>query len=373
MYTAMIVDDEYPARNMLDLLVDWEENDFRLIAKAENGKQALELYRKYRPDLLITDIQMPVMDGIQLIEAIRREKRDACMVILSCHESFAYAQQAIRLGVKDYLIKDMLTGEQLQKCLERAKEQIRESEEKQHGTGIKKFVLRSEPDETLKQAYPDYLSRVENRMDLLQSSLMAHDYEEAKKLVRRLYQVPFDGMVRYHLLNRINQFTHNLIYSQCRKNGISAEQVLGPYEKADEELLLTRERPEECCEILCGWIEEMKRLSAAGEDYSIRIQNVIKYLQENYFYDISLQSVAEQFGVHKVYLARTFKAETGQTLNEFLNKIRVEKAKLLLSITENKTSEIAYTVGFNNPQSFYNVFRKYAGSSPNEYRNQIRK
>ena len=57
MYTAMVVDDEYPARNMLDLLVDWEECEFKIVAKAENGRQALDFYRKERPDLVITDIQ----------------------------------------------------------------------------------------------------------------------------------------------------------------------------------------------------------------------------------------------------------------------------------------------------------------------------
>ena len=57
MYKVMIVDDEYPARNMLDLLINWEENGFEMAAKAENGKQALEIYEKLRPELLITDIQ----------------------------------------------------------------------------------------------------------------------------------------------------------------------------------------------------------------------------------------------------------------------------------------------------------------------------
>ncbi|MCI8994702.1 MAG: response regulator [Lachnospiraceae bacterium] len=124
MYKVMIVDDEYPARNMLDLLINWEENGFEMAAKAENGKQALEIYEKLRPELLITDIQMPVMDGISLIREIRKENPKQCVLVLSCHESFDYAQQAIRLGVRDYLIKDMLTTEQLQKCLLRTKEYL---------------------------------------------------------------------------------------------------------------------------------------------------------------------------------------------------------------------------------------------------------
>ena len=371
MYTAMIVDDEYPARNMLDLLIDWEECGFRIIAKAENGKQALEIYQKERPNLVITDIQMPVMDGIQLIEEIRKANEEQCVVVLSCHESFYYAQQAIRLGVKDYLIKDMLTADQLKECLERTEKLL-----KSRGNITQddtKMVFSREPDENIRQAYPIWLAKAENRMDLLQNSLSSNEYEEARNCIRKLYQAPFDGLVRYHFLDWVNRFVYQLIRNQCQRQELSSKDVFGRYDYREDEILMDVESEEKCCQILCGFIDVLEKENQGQDGYSVRIQNVIKYLQENYYYDISLQTVAEHFGVHKVYLARSFKSETGETLNEFLNKIRVEKAKLLLSITDNKANEIAYTVGFNNTQSFYNVFKKYTGFSPNEYRKEYSK
>ena len=370
MYKVMIVDDEYPARNMLDLLINWEENGFQMAAKAENGKQALELYEKLHPDLLITDIQMPVMDGIQLIREIRKENERQCVLVLSCHESFDYAQQAIRLGVRDYLIKDMLTTEQLRKCLLRTKEFL----DLQNSTGIlptENFRLRREPDQAIQQIYPVYFSKAERRMDKLSSCLFKGDYATAAELVRLLFQTPFEGLVRYHFLSWITQSIHHQLLELCEKKNISPEEILGEYALTSEELLLSND-PEEASQVLCDWLDRLALLPVPQEEYSFRIKNVLSYLQENYFQDISLQSVAEQFGVHKVYLARTFKAETGETLNEYLNKIRVEKAKLLLSITNDTAQDISYTVGFNSSQSFYNVFKKYTGSSPTEYRGKIR-
>lgn len=368
MYTAMIVDDEYPARNMLELLIDWQENDFQIIAKAENGKQALALYEKEKPDLIITDIQMPVMDGIELIEEIRKRNPDQYIVVLSCHESFRYAQQAIRLGVKDYLIKDMLTESQLENCLSHTAQHLEKTSESLPEK--QKLVFSREPDETIRQAYPTWLAKSENRMNLLQNSLLANDYDGAQKYIQKLYQVPFEGLVRFHFLDWVNKFVYQLLRDQCEKQNIPADQIFGKYEHQEKELLIEAETEDSCCQLLCLFVQRFKTLNVSPESFSVRIQNVIKYIQENYYYDISLQSVADHFGVHKVYLSRSFKAETGDTLNEFLNKTRIEKAKLLLSITENQTREISYTVGFNNTQSFYNVFKKYEGCSPNEYRRE---
>ncbi|MDL2214332.1 response regulator [Clostridia bacterium OttesenSCG-928-O13] len=112
-YKALIVDDEYAARQTLCRLVDWARFGFDAPVLAENGQVALELYHRSRYDLVFTDIEMPVMNGIQLIEGIRAQNPGQRIVIISCHEKFEYAQRALKLGVEDYLIKDLLTANEL--------------------------------------------------------------------------------------------------------------------------------------------------------------------------------------------------------------------------------------------------------------------
>lgn len=106
MYSVLIVDDEAPARELLKLKIDWRGLDCEVIATAKNGREALEQYDRYLPDLVITDIQMPIMNGLELIEAIKASNPNQIIIILSCHESFSFARKAIQLGVHDYLLKD---------------------------------------------------------------------------------------------------------------------------------------------------------------------------------------------------------------------------------------------------------------------------
>lgn len=127
MKTVMLVDDERPARELLKLSIDWEKAGFRILWEARNGRQALEQYQQQKPDLIITDVQMPVMDGLELLKEIKRICPSQNIVILSCHENFSYARQALKYGVMDYLIKDALTEETLYSLLEAVKEEDSES------------------------------------------------------------------------------------------------------------------------------------------------------------------------------------------------------------------------------------------------------
>jgi len=110
---ALVVDDEYAARETLCRLVKWGVFGFHPPITANNGMQALQLWKERRFDLVLTDIEMPVMNGIELIEAIRHDNPSQSIVIVSCHEKFEYARRALKLGVEDYFIKDLLTEKEL--------------------------------------------------------------------------------------------------------------------------------------------------------------------------------------------------------------------------------------------------------------------
>ena len=105
MLGVIIVDDELLMRIGLKSIIQWEDEGFTILGEAANGREALELAGTHRPDLIITDIKMPVMDGLELIREARRLDIGGQFVILSCLEEFQYAQEALRLGAADYLIK----------------------------------------------------------------------------------------------------------------------------------------------------------------------------------------------------------------------------------------------------------------------------
>ena len=244
MYSVMLVDDERPSRELLKLLIDWKDANFFICCEAPDGLDAFKKYLIYKPDLVITDIQMPAMDGLALIEKIRDENPEQLFVVLSCHELFSYARSAIKLGVHDYLIKDSLTSEELFGILERVKKKL--------------------PKERLSLGISTHFTGISN--------------------------------------------------------------------------------------------------------YSPRVRKIAEYILQNYDKDISLNSMAELFNIHKTHLARIFKEETGVNIHEVILDFRIEKAKRLLADPEVKVTDIIEKVGFNNPQNFYTAFRKNTGLSPSEFR-----
>ena len=106
MLKVLLVDDEPFIVQGLSQLIDWEKENYEIAATAQNGREALAYLRSNKVDLIIADIKMPEMTGLELLETIRREKvSDAYFVILSGYGEFSYAQQAIRYSCMDYVLK----------------------------------------------------------------------------------------------------------------------------------------------------------------------------------------------------------------------------------------------------------------------------
>ncbi len=117
MYKVMLVDDDYPAIEFLTEAIDWNASGFELVSTHENGMLAFEYAKENPPDLLITDIGMPKMDGIELTKQMKKLKENIQVAIISCHNEFAYAQQALKLNVQDYILKESLDPDDLKRIL----------------------------------------------------------------------------------------------------------------------------------------------------------------------------------------------------------------------------------------------------------------
>ncbi|MGG1613319.1 response regulator [Paenibacillus phoenicis] len=125
MYKLILADDEEDVREGLLGLIDWEGLGYVVQETAENGKEAVELVEKHAPDVVVTDIQMPFMNGLQLSEWIRERYPATKIIILTGYEEFEYAQKAIRLGIDEYVLKPFSAGE-LAEILRKVKLQLDE-------------------------------------------------------------------------------------------------------------------------------------------------------------------------------------------------------------------------------------------------------
>lgn len=111
MYKVVIVEDELTVRRGIILTIDWSQLGCVIAGEADNGEEGLALIQRIAPELVITDVKMPYMDGVEMIERLREGGYQGHFLILTAYGDFKYAQKALRLGVSDYLLKPMQEGE----------------------------------------------------------------------------------------------------------------------------------------------------------------------------------------------------------------------------------------------------------------------
>jgi two-component system response regulator YesN len=140
MYRVIIADDEPKVSQLIKNLIEWEKLNLELAATAQDGITALELIKKHQPDIVITDIRMPGYDGIELIKYAKGINPDIDFIIISGYQHFDYAHNAIKYGVKDYLLKPLNKNEinaTLSKMIEKYSERSRQ--EMHHLEDIKRL------------------------------------------------------------------------------------------------------------------------------------------------------------------------------------------------------------------------------------------
>lgn len=118
---VVIIDDEPWTRGVIIKLAQWDRLGLKVVGEAADGETGLELIRKVLPDIVITDVRMPRIGGIELVQKLRSEGFQIPILIISGYDDFAYVRSALKLGVTDYLLKPIKAQElnqQLQRCIE---------------------------------------------------------------------------------------------------------------------------------------------------------------------------------------------------------------------------------------------------------------
>lgn len=128
MLKVLIADDEEKICQLIIKLINWEEMGLKIAATASNGIEALEQAKICKPEILITDIRMPGIDGMELIRKVKEKLPDTEIIIISGYRHFEYAQTAIRYGVRNYLLKP-IKKEELRDTLQKIADIYREKNE----------------------------------------------------------------------------------------------------------------------------------------------------------------------------------------------------------------------------------------------------
>jgi two-component system response regulator YesN len=349
MYSVVIVDDEYMIKLTLKKLIDSSNLPFQVVGEAEDGQNALAAIEQWNPSLVITDIRMPVMGGLELIAAAREHNMRTEFIIISGHDDFSYAKSAMRYGVMDYLLKP-LKPVQLEETLQRVLERFQMQEQaklnrsqwllysKNKAEPLVKHLLLLNEAEVVKALgciHADLTGKIEDE------ALLKQVYLDLLTFIEGEMEQQFDPAKRDLDLLDWNTLSNvpDLIYEAVKAR------VLGLM----KEIRLTR-----------NWVSHQN------------MKQAVAYIQGNFAKEsLSLQEVADVTGLSPSYFSRSFKEEYGISFIHFLTKLRMEQAKAMLADPNCKTYEIAYAVGYSDYPHFTKAFKKYWGLSPSEVKRRM--
>ncbi len=365
MYKVFFVDDEAAMRAGLRNNMNWETSGFALAGEAPDGEMALSLMQDIIPDILITDVKMPFMDGIELARRTRKTMPWVKIIILSGHDEFEYARQAITIGVEEYLVKPV-TSAKLFETLNRVAAEIEEEKEKQRigrdsilnikGISVSGLIPVTEANETPVIDKLRYISK-QDIPGWLDEYLGQFDEAIIQTLV-------FINYMLVDILNKVSKLIEEM--------GGDPRRILSGY--SDTGVLSDAfTNLEYARKILSSILEEMIELrdTVASSKYSDVIRKAREYIHENYRKcDISLHSVAKEVNVSPNYFSMIFSQETGETFINYVTRVRLEQAKILMKTTKMRTSDIAYEVGYNDTHYFSYVFKKNVNMTPKEFKKE---
>lgn len=397
----MIVEDEWLVREGLKSTIPWNELGCEIVAEANGGAAALEIMESARPDIILSDIRMPGMDGLEMARQAVELLPGVEIVFLTGFDDFTYAQQALKIGSADYVLKPTNPEELMQvirrvgdkvrsrRMSEQAERLFRQTRFRDSGALLSSRLLYDllldsageKERELFLELRPDRAaSLVEYRVGLMELERQDLSQDEARRWLLSLEEKLYRTTI---IFTRIQDRIAVLLGEESR-----AEQWA--------ELLSELQASADGKSLAVGWSEPRGELSELSEAYEeaesalaahrgtskaarlgdmpnvdklkAELRETIAYIEEHYREDISLHEIASSVHMSESGFSRLFKKQTGVSYVEYVTQLRLEEAKRLLQQPDQKVYEVSLTVGYQDSKYFSQIFRKYTGETPTEFR-----
>ncbi len=405
MYRVFLVDDEIAIREGIRNAAFWNGNKYLLVGEAPDGEMALPMIQDEQPDIVITDIRMPFMDGMQMAEKLERLMPRIEIIILSGYDDFNYARRAMSLGVQEYLLKPVSSVD-LHEALERASSRIEKERQQrklidslrsrveEKNLFLKEKILSSILTEPVQEREEEHTI---NEMRALGINLVAGCY-----IVADITWLPEQDSLGpgQELLRELAERSGGTIQVCNGRHGTLAI-VMGDNELGAEEraYAFSRSAMSELEHLGCrnafasvgncvfhlGSIPDSASAArharhiaqangTAPSGFSIigaaePVAKVCAFLEEKYSDpNLMLRDAAEQVNMSDSRFSSVFAQKMGITFTEYLTDLRMKEAKKLLSTTKMRSSQVAVAVGYSDPHYFSYLFKKNAGMTPSEFR-----
>ncbi|WP_219837097.1 response regulator [Paenibacillus sp. R14(2021)] len=341
MWKIAIVDDDRSVLRGLKSMIPWDELGAELAGEGMDGRDGLEIVRTSRPDIIVTDIYMPDMDGIEMIHSLRREGYEGKIIIHSGYNDFEYARQALRLNVEDYLSKP-ISLQTLHTVLTRAIHDLQLTRLPSPSIGLVKWHRH------------------------LREAILTSQEKRAQQIIDDfLRQIDEQGVLAPSTLRRFGIECWTMVTYALNEAGLPLDEMFPPALIHEEINAIMKPDDFRCW--IADKISSICRSRSFGDKHKETVDFIIQYIQQHYFEEVTLTELAEKVFISRNYLCDIFKKTTGETFHGYLTRVRMENAKHLILVGKLHIYEIAQKVGYKNVSYFSTVFKKYfSGVSPTD-------
>ncbi|WP_169447419.1 response regulator [Paenibacillus fonticola] len=414
----LLVDDEPFILRTLHHMIEEAKDNWKVVGAVEDGEEAIEALNRESIDLIVSDIRMPAVDGMELIKYCDLYRPDVKVILLTGYKDFEYTQQAIRSGVADYILKPGSLNaifesiERVEKKVTEERNQIRLQQKREKG------ILEKRLDDLLYDIpHPHYDSMLFPAFQEIRvfSCGFAGDSPppgwketEAFHAIKNLGEEWFAGkgtaygllqerhivfvvflpnspdsdsgsaqgfrqwllslqrevmeLLKISLLIGIGAVCEDLsaLSSSYRESVLALESL----KKSENAGIVSHDELKHELEAIADSLEKSFVMKKNRRVIGIVIEKMTSGLSE----PLTLKMLAEEVYLHPTYLGRIFKETTGQSFSQYLTGLRIEKAKSLLSDPSLKVYEVCEQVGYSDPAHFTHIFKKIVGVTPHEYK-----
>ena len=397
MWKMAIIDDEAIIRRGIRNALDWQGIGIEIVGEAEDGETGIKLCEDKRPDILLVDICMPFINGLDMIKAVSDIIPDAVIFIISGHGEFEYAREAIKLDVFDFILKPV-DEEYLE---QRIRTVINKLNNKKKTTGLKK----------LKGGKKNfYLAR-----KALFAKIINGESEDNIDYKLKYYDLEFPNRFGIMVIKaiKIDSFSDSLVYNEflIHTQNIIVDYIISTsFSNLDASIVCevdnvivavfplaeSAEWEQLCDNIQAELSEKMSSsrivISSAVHQgiagiasvyrelldkvekecqYSQIVYIAKQYIDQNYSKkDLGLNEVADVVGSNPSYLSKLLKKELQSSFIDYLTKVRISNAMLLMNESLLRINEVADKVGYSTQHYFCAAFKKVIGVSPSLYRSR---
>lgn len=359
MISVLIADDEKLVRNTMKAVIPWQELGVDAVYEAEDGLKALELSKRVSPSIIISDIKMPHMNGMDFAYAIRKLLPDSKLVFFSAYTDKEYLKGAINLQVDGYIEKPLDPDEVTQLISDLVK-------------SVKQNQAAAHPNSVFFYGAP-YQALANQDVFTIQKSAFSE----------------FGLLLRQKEQQAVCAFLENLYVQMELCHGTDPDYIRNVFSRLAIQVenaaeLLGAQRVQDASSHFIYAVAAYTELDELEKALSIMVNNLFSelsewrlepvsavnnYLQNNYSdAELSVNKVARHLNFNAAYLCAVYKKKTQKTINTTLTEIRIEAAKKLLVQTPMKLYEVATAVGYNDGKYFTKVFTKEVGIPPRQYR-----